>query len=95
MQSRCLREDLKWNFNPSPESDIKPTALICTTHRRILASSSTNQRPEKGNLIPLRGVGSVGEGQGFGVQGAGCRVEGLGSREWRVGVRGERVWWSV
>ena len=27
--------------------------LVCTTRRRIQASSSTNPRPEKGDLIPL------------------------------------------
>ena len=38
----------------SPQSGIKSSlklALVCTTRRRIPVSASTNQGPEKGNLV--------------------------------------------
>jgi len=42
-------------------------ALICTTSRRIAESASTNQGPEKGDLITLGGLVSELCGEDIGV----------------------------
>jgi hypothetical protein len=50
-------KDAMHDFN-SPQTGKKtpfPIAFICSKSRRIPASASTNQGPEKGDLIPLRG----------------------------------------